>query len=322
MTRISSKLWLVMAAICLALPPAVYSQAFPTKPMKIVVAIAGSDYVARLVALKLTESLGQPVVVETQTGAGGMMGAEMVAHAGPDGHTLLLASVSQHVMRLYIARSTPYDPVKDFAPITMVGETLQCIVVNSTLPVNSLREFIDYARGNPGRISYATSGIGTGNHLSGVLIGQLTGIEMIHVPFKTGAQATTSVVGGQVPMAFAILATAMPQLRAGKLKVLAVVNDARYHGMPDIPSVREVVPGFQAPPYWFGFFTRSGTPQPVIARLHTEIVKIITPPDVRAKLDEIGFAVIANSPEEFAARIRRDMEVVSKVVKAANIQPE
>jgi tripartite-type tricarboxylate transporter receptor subunit TctC len=319
---ISSRWRLLVAAMCLALPPVAYSQAFPTKPLKIVVAIAGSDYVARLVAQKLTESLGQPVVVETQTGAGGMMGAEMVAHASPDGHTLLLASVSQTVMRLYIARSTPYDPVKDFAPITMVGETLQCILVNSSLPVTSLREFIEYARANAGKISYATSGIGTGNHLAGELISQLTGIQMIHVPFKTGAQAVTSVVGGQIPVAFAILATATPQLRAGKVKILAVLNDTRYHGMRDIPSVREVVPGFQAPPYWFGFFTRSGAPPAVIARLHAEIVRIITPPEVRAKLDEIGFAVIANSPEEFAARIRRDMEAVSKVVKAANIQPE
>jgi tripartite-type tricarboxylate transporter receptor subunit TctC len=306
---------------CLVNPLVAPAQSYPTKPIRIIVAIAGSDYVARLVAQKLTDILGQPVVVETQTGAGGMMGADQAAHAAPDGHTLLLASASQHVMRLYMAKSTPYDPLKDFAPITLVGETLQCIVVNASLPVNSLRELIGYARANAGKVSYATSGIGTGNHLSGELINQLAGIDMVHVPFKTGAQALTSVVGGQIPVAFAILATATPQLRAGKLKVLAVTNEKRYAGMPDVPSVKEVLPGFQTPPYWFGFFAQAGVAQPIIARLNAEIVKILAPAEVRAKLDEIGFTVIASTPEEFAARVKRDIELVGRIVKTAGIQP-
>ena len=142
-----------------------------------------------------------------------------------------------------------------------------------------------------------------------------------HVPFKTGAQALTSVVGGQLPVAFAILATATPLLKAGKLRVLAVTNTERYRGLPDVPAVREVLKGFQTPPNWFGFFTASGVSPAVIARLHDEIVKIVTPPDVRAKLDEIGFTVVAGTPEEFSARIRRDMDVVAKVVKAAGIPP-
>ena len=315
------KVRLLCAALALVLPLGLCAQTYPSKPIRLIVAIAGADYVARLVAQKLTETLGQPAVVETQTGAGGMMGAEQAAHAAPDGHTLLLASASQHVMRLYMARSTPYDPLKDFAPITLVGETLQCIVVNASLPVNSLKDLLAYARSNSGKVSYATSGIGTGNHLSGELINQLAGIDMVHVPFKTGAQALTSVVGGQLPVAFAILATATPQLRAGKLKVLAVTNEKRYPGMPEVPSVKEVLPGFQTPPYWFGFFTQAGVPPAVIARLNTEIVKIISPAEVRAKLDEIGFTVIASTPEEFSARVKRDIELVGKVVKTAGIQP-
>ena len=224
-------------------------------------------------------------------------------------------------MRLYLARSTPYDPLKDFAPITQVGETLQCIVVSTSFPAASLQALIDYAKANPGKVSYATSGIGTGNHLSGELINLLAGVDMTHVPFKTGAQALTSVVGGQVPVGFVILATATPQLKAGKIRVLAVTNEKRYRGMPDVPAVREVLNGFQTPPNWFGFFTQSGVPAPIVLRLHDEIVKIVSPAEVRAKLDEIGFTVVAGTPEEFSARIRRDMEVVGRVVKAAGIAP-
>ena len=200
--------------------------------------------------------------------------------------------------------------------------TATCIAASASAPADSLKELIEYARRNPGKISYGTSGIGTGQHLAAELIKQLTGTDMVHVPYKSGAQVTTNLVGGQIPVSFGVLATAVPYLKSGKLKLLAIINDKRYQSLPDVPTVGEIIPGFESPPTWVGYFAPAGLPQPLLARLHAEMVKAVIAPEVAAKLGNVGFTVTTDAPGAFTSAIRQDIELVGRIVKAAGVQPE
>jgi tripartite-type tricarboxylate transporter receptor subunit TctC len=282
----------------------------------------GAEVVTRLTAQKMSEDFGQPVLVEMQPGAAGSIGADMVARSAPDGYTLLLANTSSQIMRPFLARNTPYDPVKSFTPIVRVAEAVLCVMANPSLPVKSLKELVDYAKRNPGKISYGSSGIGTNHHLSGELVKQVAGIDMVHVPYKGGADVLTGLITGQVPVAFGILATAASQVKTGKVKILAINNAKRYSAMPDIPTVTEQLPGYEPAPGWMGYFGPAGLPRPVLTRLHTELVKVLAQPEIRAKAEGIGFTVETDTPEEFAAEIKRDIALVGRIVKAAGIQPE
>jgi tripartite-type tricarboxylate transporter receptor subunit TctC len=313
----------IAATVCLAVPGAAISQAFPAKPLRMILAQGGgAEVLARLVAQKSGETLGQPVVLETQSGAGGAMGAQMVARAAPDGYTILFAASNSQIYHAFLSRSVLYDPIRDFTPITRVGQAVLCVVVNPAAPFATFPEFIDYARRNPGKVSFATSGIGTTHHLAAELIKQLAGIDMVHVPYKGGGQALTDLVGGQVPMAFTILATALPHIKAGKMKIIAVVNDKRYHTIPEVATLREMLPGFEMPPGWMGLFGPAGLTQPVQRRLNTELAKALNHPEVRLKGDELGMVMDTSTPEELAAELKRDVGMVGRIVKAADIQPE
>ncbi len=314
----------VAAAIWLAAPFSVWSQAFPAKPIRMVtqfVAGSGGDVATRIVASAMSEVMGQPVVIENRAGAGGVLAAEFVARAAPDGYTILAATPGTQVMRIFLAKSTPFDPIRDFTPITAVGESLTLIVAHPAFAPNSFRELLDFAKRNPGKVAFGTSGIGSQHHLSAEQIRQLTGADMMHVPYKSGAQALQEVVSGQIPVSYSISGPALPQLAAGKIKVLAVVSDARYRRLPDVPTVNETVPDFVPPPGWTGLFAPAGLPQAILKRLNADIVKAITAPEIRAKLGDAGFEVIANTPEDFGALIRRQVELVGRIVKAAGIQP-
>jgi tripartite-type tricarboxylate transporter receptor subunit TctC len=313
----------VAAVASLLIPLAALSQTFPTKPIRMVSALGGgAEVVGRMIAQRLNIAFAQPVLVEAQTGSGGAMGAEMVARASADGYTILLASVSTQVLAVYLSKTIRYDPIKDFTPITKVSDTILCIAAHPSVSANSLKELLDYARQNPGKVFYGTSGIGTGQHLAGEMIKLLTGVNMVHVPYKSGAQVTTDLVGGQIPISFGTLATAIPYAKSGKIKILAVINDKRYRPVADVPTVREIVPGFESPAFWMGYFGPAGIAQPVLKRLHEEIVKAVRAPDIVSKMEEVGFEADTNSPEEFAALIKRDIEVAGKLVKAAGVKPE
>jgi len=313
----------IAAWACLALPLAAQAQGYPSRPIRSIMTVAGgADIVARLVAQGLTGALGQPVVVETQSGAGGAIGAEAVARAAPDGYTIMLTSASALVMNRFLSKSARLDPLKDFTPITKAFETVALVVTSAALPVGSMRDLVEYAKRHPGKLSYGTSGIGTTHHLSGEFIRLLTGIDWVHVPYKGGPPVITDLIGGEIQVGFSILATAAPFIASGKIKILAVNGAKRYHVIRDVPTVTEQLPGYEPPSTWGGYFGPAAMPQSIVDRLHDEIVRILNSPEVRAKAEDIGFPVATSTPEELSATIRRDIEYTAKIVKAVGIGPE
>jgi tripartite-type tricarboxylate transporter receptor subunit TctC len=322
MRRLISIGVLVLAALA---PVAAQAQAWPARPVRIVVPFsAGSalDLLARMVAPRMQEAYGQPVVVENRVGANGMIGTELVAHSPPDGYTIQIGTSGTHVTSIFLNKNVPYDPVKDFTPITAAVEPATCVVVNPSLAVYSIRELIGYAKRNPGKLSYGTSGIGSVFHLAGELFNQTAGVELVHVPYKGVAPAMTDVVAGQILVNFTSVADAMTHIKAGKVRVLAVLENKRYPGLAEVPTVAETVSAFQKPTTWFGFLGPAGLPQTILARLNREIVKAIVAPDARAKLEAMGMNVIGNTPEQFSALIRSGIEQYGRIVKSAGIKPE
>lgn len=322
--------WPRVGAITLALcifafvpQRAVYAQSYPVKPIRMVLAVSGGgETVARLVAQDLGVSLGQPVVVDTQSGAGGAVGATMVARAAPDGYTILYASPNSQVFRLFLVKNVGYDPVKDFTPIAKNVETTLCIVANTSFPAGNLREFIDYARANPGKVSYSTTGIGTGHHLNSENLKSLTGIDFVHVPYKSGPQQVQDLIAGRAPVAGSILSNMIPLVRAGKIRVLAIIGRDRSPLVPDVPTVREVVPGFDSLEGWSAFFGPAGLPRPIVTRLHGEIAKISAKAEFRAAVEPLGYGVSGSTPEELEAIVKRDIASAGKLAARAGIQPE
>ena len=315
-------------AACLALPLAAQAQGYPSRPIRSIMTVAGgADIVARLVAQGLSGALGQPVVVETQSGAGGAIGADAVARAAPDGYTIMLTSASALVMNRFLSKSARLDPLGDFTPITKAFETVALVVTSPAFPVNSMRELIEYARRHPGNLSYGTSGIGTTHHLAGESIRLLTGIDWVHVPYKGGPPVITDLIAGEIQVGFSILATAAPFVASGKIRILAVNGAKRYHVIRDVPTVTACyadlqLPGYEPPSTWGGYFGPAGMPRTIVARLHDEIVRILNSPEVRAKAEDIGFPVATSTPEELSATIRRDIEYTARIVKAVGIRPE
>ena len=301
------------------------AQAPSSRPLKIIVPFPpgnGTDILARLMAPKLTASLNQPVIVENRGGANGMIGAEAVARAAPDGTTILFTSPSTHVTALLLSKNLPYDPIKDFTPITAAVEPVTVMTINPSLPVNSVKELIAYAKANPGKLNYSSPGVGAVFHMSGELFKLGAGVDIVHVPYKGAAPALAGVVAGEVSIGFNSLASVLPHLRSGRLKVLAVLEANRYPGLPDVPSIAEALPGFQKPASWFGLFGPAGLPAPTLARLHDELVASLKEPDVHSKIDELAMTVIANTPEQFSAMLKSGIAQYGRLIKAAGIQPE
>jgi tripartite-type tricarboxylate transporter receptor subunit TctC len=302
---------------------ALAADVYPARPIRSIMTVAGgADIIARLVAQGLTGSLGQPVIVEIQSGAGGAIGAEAVARAAPDGYTIMLTSASALVMNRFLSKSARIDPLKDFTPITKAFETVAVVVASPSLPAGSVRELVEYARRNPGKLSYGTSGVGTTHHLSGESIRLLTGIDWVHVPYKGGPPVLTDLVGGEIQVGFSILATAAPFIASGKVRLLAVNGAKRYHVIPNVPTLSEDLPGYEPPPTWGGYFGPAGMPQDIVNRLHDEIVRVLNSPQVRARGEDIGFPIATSTPGELNATIRRDVEYTAGIVKAIGIKPE
>lgn len=313
----------IAVLVWIAAPTIAHSQAYPAKPVRtIMTVLGGADVVARLIAQGLTSALGQPVLVESQSGAGGSIGAEMVARAAPDGHTIMLTSASVMVMHEFLSKNTRFNAIRDFSPIGQVAETILLVVSHPSLPANSIKELIDYAKLNPGKLSYGTSGVGTAHHLSAEAIRLITGIEWVHVPYKGGPPVLTDLISGQIQVGFTILATMAPFMKSGKMKILAVNNTGRYPLIPDVPTVSEQLPGYEAAPAWISYFGPAGLPQPIVRRLNAEITKTMNQPEVRTKARDIGFVARTGTPEELAEMVKRDIETVAKIVKAVGIRPE
>jgi tripartite-type tricarboxylate transporter receptor subunit TctC len=277
---------------------------------------------ARLVGGKLGSALGQTVVVENRVGANGTIAANMIARAAPDGYTLLVTTASTHVTAVHLMKNLPYDPVRDFTPIIAAVEPVTCLAVNAALPVNSVEELIDYARRRPGELSYGSSGVGSVFHLMGELFNETAGVKINHVPYRGVAPAMQDVAGGHIQMTFISISNALGPMQDGHVKILAVLEPARFGGLAYVPSMSEIVPAFRKPSSWFGFFGPAGMPAPIVARLNAEIGKALTAPDVLPVLDDNGLAVIGGSPEQFAALIRDGIARYGAIIKRAGLQPE
>ncbi len=316
-SQLARHLALVVAAVLVAAPIAV-AQTYPTKPVKLVVPFppGGSlDLTGRLLAQKLTEVWGQPVVVENKPGAGGNIGADLVAKSAPDGYTILLGALSTHAVNPSLYAKMPYDAAKDFAPITLIAITPNVLVVNAASPVNNVREFIAYAKANPGKLSFGSGSSGSAGHLAGELFKVETGTDAVHIPFKGGAPATQALLAGDTQFMFDNLANAMAQVKAGKLKALAVTTARRSPLVPDLPTMAEAgLPGFDIST-WYGLFAPAGTPPAIVAKWNAEVTKILNTPDVRARLVADGAEPAPNTPEQFAQMIASELVKYARIVK-------
>jgi len=300
------------------------TSAYPTRPVRIVVpssAGGGSDILARLMAKKLTESMGQPFIVENRAGAGQALGIDVVARAPADGYTLLMAA-SAIVLNQVLSKKTSYDTVRDFAPVSLVASVSNVLVVNPTLPVKTEAELIDYAKARPGVLNYSSAGTGTSPHLSMELFRSMAGITLTHVPYKGTGPAVVDVVGGQVQLSMPNLLTAMPHIKAGTLRALGVTGPRRATALPNVPTIAEAgLPGYESV-QWYGLLAPMGTPAPLVARLHAEIAKSLASPEIQAALTNEGAEAVGNKPEEFAAFIKSEIDKWSTVVKTARIQQD
>ena len=300
----------------------VLSQAYPSKPIRIINQFnAGTpgDLIARVAAALMTETMGQAVVVENRPGGGGVVAVGAVARAAPDGYTLLVSNASVPAVLPVMAKNPlPFDPLKDLTPITIIGDIAMLIVAHPALPANTLKELIEYAKSNPGKVNYGTTGVGTSMHLSGEQISMLTGAPMIHIPYKTSPVLDAAT--GALQLAFVVGAQGLPLIKAGKVKLITLMAPARFRPMPDVPLVNEIIPGFETPPQWTGLLGPGGLPPAIVKRLFSDTVRAITSPEGRAKVQEVGFEpMVSKSPEEFAALIRQQQELVARIVKTAGI---
>jgi tripartite-type tricarboxylate transporter receptor subunit TctC len=296
------------------------AQGYPNRTIRLVVpfpAAGTTDILARAAAQKLTEAFGQSVVADNRPGAAGNIGADLVAKSAPDGYTLLMGTVGTHAINPSLYSKMPYDHIKDFVPVVLVAGVPNVLVVNPALPVNSVADLIRLAKDKPGQINFASSGSGTSIHLSGELFKTMAGVDITHVPYKGSSPALVDLIGGQVQIMFDNLPSALPQIKAGRLRAIAVTSLKRAPVLPDVPTISESgLPGFEASS-WFGVLAPAGTPAPIVARINAEVNKWLQSADARERLLSQGAEAAGGSPEQFAHHIRAESEKWAKVVKAS-----
>jgi tripartite-type tricarboxylate transporter receptor subunit TctC len=297
---------------------------YPARPVRIIVPSppgGGTDIVARVLAQHFSRTLGQPFFVENKPGAGNLIGIESAARSPADGYTLLFVA-STLALNSVLYKKVPYDPVRDFAPITLAATAPNVLIVNPSLPAHTLAEFIALAKRKPGALSYGTPGIGTSPHLSMELLKSMAGIDLQHVPYRGTAAAVTDLIGGQIAATFANALTAKPQIDAGRVRALAISGPRRIEALPNVPPVAEAgVPNYEAM-QWYGLLAPAGTPAAIVARLNGEALKALQSDDMKEKLSADGAQPLGSSPEEFAALIRSELEKWTRVARAADIAPQ
>ena len=302
-----------------AVPASVFAQAgYPTKPVTIVVPFAAggtTDILARIIGQALTTELGQSVIVDNRAGAGGNIGGALAAKAPADGYTLFMGTVGTHAINASLYKKMPFDPIKDFAPLTRVANVPNLLVANPAQPYKTVKELIAYAKANPGKVNFGSSGNGSSIHLSGELFKSLARVDMVHVPYKGSAPAVTDLLGNQIGIMFDNMPSAIQHVRSGKLVPIAVTTAKRSPELPNVPTIAEAgVPGYEATS-WFGMFAPAGTPAPVLARLNAALVKVLAQPDVKKKINEQGAETYSETPAQFAAFIQAESVKWGKVVK-------
>ncbi len=311
----------LLLAVLFALPLQVFAQ-YPQRAIKMIVPFppaGATDIVGRIVAQKLTERLGQSVVVENRPGAGGTIGSDIAAKSAPDGYTILMATSSTHSVGPALQK-LPYDAIRDFAAITHVANVPNVLVVSPKLPVANLKELIAYARANPGKLNFASSGIGTIVHLNGEFFKMLTGVDIVHVPYKGTALSIPDLANGSVAMLFDSLASAMPNIKSGTVKPLALNAPRRSHLLPDVPTLAEAgLPAFDRYT-WFGMFAPAGTPPDIVRKLQSEVVAALKAPDLRERFDAVGAEPVGSTSEQFVERIRSDGVRWAEVIRKADVK--
>jgi tripartite-type tricarboxylate transporter receptor subunit TctC len=313
-----------ISAVLVACALPVFAQSYPARAIRIVcpyVAGGGSDFVARTIALKLTETIGQSVVVDNRPGGGTNIGAELVAHAPPDGYTIFLGGTPTAV-NVTLYKKLPFDVMKDFAPITETTVAPNLLVVHPSLPVRTVKDLIALAKSRPGQLTYGSAGIASSNHLSGALFKMMAGIDIVHVPYKGGGAAVTDLLAGNISMYFSTTPSSMPHVRTGRLRALAVTSAKRSPIVPDIPTMTEAaLPGFEMSA-WHALFAPAGTPPAVVKKLADEVVRALRQPDVKERLAAQGVDAVGTTPEELAAIMKENIAKYAKLVKAADIRIE
>jgi tripartite-type tricarboxylate transporter receptor subunit TctC len=315
----------IIAAAALCAAAAAQAQPYPSKPIHLIVPFppgGGNDTVARAIAQEVGPDLGQPLVVDNRPGAGGSVGAELAAKAPPDGYTLFLAGVGSHAVNPNLHARLPYDPVSDFAPVTLLASAPSVLVVNPAVPARTISEFTAYARANPGKLNYASNGNGSAAQLAAAMYEHLAGVKMVHVPYKGIAPALTDLLSGEVQLMFGTIVALVPHIQAGKLRALAVTSRRRSALLPEVPTLAESgLPDYEAGS-WYGIMAPAGTPRAIIERLHGAAVRALAQPEVAKRLAAEGAVVIGSTPEEFGAHVKAELARVGGVVRAAGIRIE
>lgn len=315
-----------IAAACLALgAPAALAQAFPSKPVRLIVpAPPGSapDFLSRLLAPKLGDMWGQPLVIDNVLGAGGNIGTDRVAKAPADGYTLLFNTIGPIGVNVSMYANLPFHPVRDFAPVTLVAKVPNILVVHPSVPVKSVQELIAYARQNPGKLRYGSPGSGTSNHLSAELLKLMAGINLLHIPYKSSAQMTTDILGGQIEVVFHNAPVLLPHVKSGALRGLGITSAKRNASAPELPPIAEAgVPGFEVTA-WFGFMAPANTPAAVVNKLHADVVKAMALPEVRDRMLTQAAEPVGSTPQEYATFIASEIAKWAKVVKQSGAKVE
>ena len=321
--RLVASFWILALAV-----GHVSAQGYPNKSIRWLIPFSAggpTDVLARAIAPKLSESLGVPVIVENKLGAGGSLAMDAVAKAAPDGYTIGMGHTGTQSINPHMYARLPYDSLRDFAPITPVVSYVNVLVVNPSVPVKTVAELVAYAKANPEKVTFASGGTGATNHLSGELLKAVTGASMLHVPYKGSAPALVDVIAGNATCMFDILVTSLPQIRAGKVRALAVTSAKRSHYAPDIPTMRESgIDGYEeaGSDLWFGAFAPAGTPRPIIDRLNAELVKALKTPEVVERIRVQAYDIWTLSPEEFAAFLRIEYAKWGKIVQFAGAKAD
>ena len=323
--NISRRKFLHLAAsstVLPVLPRTARAQTYPSRPVHIVVPFAAAgpnDIVARVVCQWMSEHLGQPFVIENRPGAGTNIGTEMVVHSPPDGYTVLVVS-SSHAINATLYEKLNFSFIRDIAPVASIMRVPNVMVVNPSFPARSVREFIDYGKANPGKLNFASSGIGASNHMSGELFKFMTGLDMMHVPYRSSGPALTDLISGQVQVMFDAMASAVEHIRAGRLRALGVTTATKADALPEAPVIADVVPGYEVS-NWFGFGMPRNTPADVVMTFNKAVNEAIADPKLKARLAELGGILMPGSPADFGKLIAEETEKWGKVIRSANIKP-
>ena len=317
---------MMLAGLALAIVSvSTFAQSWPTRPIRLIVPFTpggGVDLTGRVLAPKLSEALGQTVIVENRGGAGGLIGVDLGAKASPDGYTVVIGTIGNIAIAPHLQSKMPYDPQKDLVPISQLANALNVMVINPSVKATTVQEFIALAKKEGSTISYGSSGSGATDHLAGEVFNTLAGLKMTHIPYKGGAPAMIDLVGGQVQVIFATVSTAISSIQGGKVRALGMTGNQRYESLPEVPTIAEAgLAGFDVNG-WYGLYAPAGTPKDIITRVNAEVVKILAMPDVKARLLDAGIIATSSSPEAFAAYMQAETKKWAKVVKDANIKTD